>query len=74
MKATLSFNLTEEKEAFMHAMRGARYVGFMYEFEQYLRTLTKHGHEFKDASEAVNAIYDQYYKLRGEEFDDWNEL
>lgn len=44
-KATLEFNLPEDKEDFMYATEGVNYMLVLYNLDQYLRGRTKYADE-----------------------------
>lgn len=52
MKATLEFNLPEEREAFETAVNAHRYKSALWELDQYLRGKIKH---------APDNMHDEFY-------------
>ena len=56
MKATLEFDLTEEREQFEDACNGWKWSHAMWQLDQYLRTKTKYASD-SDSLEAINALY-----------------
>lgn len=50
MKATLSFNLPEEKYEFESAVNGTKYRGIMWDINEAIRAYLKHGEITPDAS------------------------
>ena len=56
MKATLEFNLPEDKEDFDYATNGFNYYHALYEFDQWLRSEYKYN--------GVEAMYEVREKLR----------
>ena len=56
MKATLEFDLTEEREQFEDACNGSKWSHAMWTLNQYLRTKTKYASD-GDSLEAINALY-----------------
>ena len=61
MKATLTFNLPDEKGDFELAQHGWKYQSVLYQLDQqFLRPITKHGvpsEKIKDAKEALHNEY-----------------
>jgi len=63
---TLRFNLLEEGEEFETALQAGLFKGVIQDFDNYLRSINKHGHEdFKDEKEqdAAQKIRDKLYEL-----------
>ena len=63
MKATLEFDLTEEREQFEDACNGSKWSHAMWALDQYLRTKVKYASD--DAhEEAINAFEEAREELR----------
>ena len=58
MKATLTFDLPEEDAEHEDAVRGTQWRGIVNEIDNQSRTWIKHGNNFKQPEEAVQAIRD----------------
>jgi len=56
MKATLEFNLPEEKYEYKSALQGADLRLTVFNLDNMLRGFLKHGHSFNSADEALEAI------------------
>ena len=56
MKATLIFNLPEEHTEFMFAIQGWDWKCVVDDIDEMLRTALKHGHKYKTADEALEAV------------------
>jgi hypothetical protein len=56
MKATLEFTLPEEASEHRDAMDGYKWRAACQETRYYIRTLLKHGHQFKTPDEALEAV------------------
>ena len=56
MKATLEFDLPDEAGELLEALSVQEYTSVLLAFRQQLRTLTKHGHSFASADEAVQTL------------------
>lgn len=59
MQAKLIFDLPEEKEEFILASKGQDSWSALFEMDQWLRNKLKHGHNYYDADEALEAVRDQ---------------
>ncbi len=56
MKATLEFTLPDEREEHLVAVHAENLYFALYEIDGQLRNWLKHGHEFKTADEALEAV------------------
>ena len=56
MKVILEFELPDEKNEFLLAVKGADYWNCLWELNQDCRTKTKYSHTFKDADEALEYV------------------
>lgn len=63
MKATLTYELPVEQHDFDCAIQGAELRYAMTEYAEQIRRWLKHGHEFKNADEAINAARQHFYDL-----------
>jgi hypothetical protein len=61
-KIILEFNLPEEQDEYELAHNAAKFYDCLYNFSQELRTWYKHGHDFKDADDAVEKIREKFYE------------
>jgi hypothetical protein len=55
-KVTMTFTLPEELYEHNCALRGADWKSIVYEVSMFMRNKLKHGHEYKSADEALEAI------------------
>lgn len=60
MKAAITFDLPEDECELRAAIDAMDHIGAIRDFQERLRTLTKYGHSFKDADEAVRCLYSDY--------------
>lgn len=58
MKATLEFNLPEERKDFEMACNGYKYRFVLHELDQEIRSILKYGERSQD-------VYDELIRLRG---------
>lgn len=56
MTATLKFTLPEESAEHKMAIHGPRYAAALQTLDAHLRGCLKHGHEYKSADDAIEAI------------------
>jgi len=56
MKATLEFDMLEEREEMENAIHGGDWKSVVWEFDQKIRSALKYGHGFKDADEALEKL------------------
>lgn len=59
MKAIIEFNLPEEDRDFRLAANAGKVVGAIYDIREDMRIWLKHGHTFKTADEALEAVRKQ---------------
>lgn len=57
-KVTINFKLPEEGVEYREAVHGGEWKAIVYEVAMFLRNKLKYGHEFKSASEALEATRD----------------
>lgn len=62
-KAILKFKLPEEENEFKVAQQGRDLLSFVCEFNQQLRSWTKHGHSFETANDALHGVRDEFYRI-----------
>ncbi len=62
MKATLTFDMPDEQPEFDMARYGADYHAALWEIDSLLRNALKHGHEYKTADEALEAIRNRLHE------------
>jgi hypothetical protein len=71
MKATLEFNLPEERTEHLWAVKAPEMASSINYFFDTTRGWVKYGHDFKDPNEAINACRDLLAEImnvvRGEE-------
>lgn len=63
MKATFEFNLPEDQYEYEVMSQASKSQRMLWEFSQQLREWRKYGHNFKDASDAVSGIQDEFFRL-----------
>lgn len=63
MKATLEFDLPDEAGELLEVLSVPEYTSVLLAFRQQLRTLTKHGHSFDSADEAVQTLYQEFCRM-----------
>ena len=56
MEAILKFNLPEDRNEHKLALKGSKYYSCLWEIDQTLRSILKHGHEYKDVEELAQYI------------------
>ena len=61
-KATLEFNLPEEQQDFYRASKGNEAFCALEDIRQPIRDWLKHGHDFKTADEALEAVFALYHE------------
>jgi hypothetical protein len=66
MKATLEFNLPEEREEFEIALRAGKLQAALSEFENFLRAQLKYGELPEAEYKRVEMIREKYFELIGE--------
>lgn len=62
-KAIFEFNLPEEQDEYDIMNQAPKVQRFLWEFSEQLRSWQKYGHQFEDASDAVNKIREEFYTL-----------
>ena len=72
MKATLEFTLPEEQTEHRMAVSAPDVFAALREFDNQLRSWVKHGHEFKDADEALHAARDRLHIEIGDRNVPWD--
>lgn len=60
-KATLTFNLPEENAEYRQAVYGGEWKSVVYEVDMLMRNALKHGHQYKTADEALQAVRDHLW-------------
>ena len=58
MEAILKFNIPEEDYEFRAAYDGMKWLCALHDMDEQLRAWLKHGHGFKSADEALQAVRD----------------
>ncbi len=73
-KATLTFNLPEEQLEYRTAVHASDWKGVVWEVSMFLRNKLKHGHEFKTADEALEAVRDELWnECKDNNLDPWTD-
>lgn len=72
MKAILEFNLPEESAEHLQALRGGAWEFVLFELDQHLRSIVKHGNDEAEADFA-QTIRDHIYETMGAHGLDWSE-
>jgi hypothetical protein len=62
-KAILEFNLPEEQTEYDAVLQAQRVKSFLWDFSQQLRSWRKYHNDFTDASDALNKIREEFYRL-----------
>ena len=63
MKATLEFDLPDDTCELLEMLSVPEYTSVLLAFREQLRTLTKHGHLFASADEAVQILYQEFCQM-----------
>jgi hypothetical protein len=63
MLVKFEFNLPEDQHEYEVMSQSPKAQRFLWEFSQQLREWRKYGHNFKDASDAVSGIQDEFFRL-----------
>lgn len=63
MLVKFEFNLPEDQREYEVMSQATKTQTFLWDFSQQLRAWYKHGHQFKDADDAVNGIREEFYRL-----------
>jgi hypothetical protein len=58
MKAILQFSLPEEQSEFNEAVNGSKFQSALQGIDEACRNWLKHGHEFEDTADALQAVRD----------------
>jgi len=66
MKATLEFDLQEEKEELNFALHGLDWALVALDTSNELRKHLKYGHEFKSVDEGLQAVWDRLFEIMDE--------
>ena len=66
MKAIIEFNLPEDQNYYDVANQSPRMLALLWDLSEQLRSWYKHGHDFKDADDALYNIRETFYKLINE--------
>lgn len=61
-KGRLEFDLPQEQSEYMQAVHGGDWKSIVFEVSLFLRNKLKHGHQFKDADEALEAVRDHLWE------------
>lgn len=73
-KATLNFKLPEETPEYKDAIHGGDWKSIVYEVSMFLRNKLKHGHEYKTADEALEAVRDALWdECKENNLDPWQD-
>jgi hypothetical protein len=62
-KAILEFNLPEEQTEYDAVLQAQRVKSFLWDFSQQLRSWRKYHNDFTDASDALDKIREEFYRL-----------
>jgi hypothetical protein len=62
MKAILEFTLPEDQNEFETCSNAKHVLIALWDFRQDMRQWLKHGHEFKNADDALEKINDAFYE------------
>jgi hypothetical protein len=65
-KAILEFNLPEEQTEYDAVLQAQRVKSFLWDFSQQLRSWRKYHNDFTDASDALEKIREEFYRLLNE--------
>jgi hypothetical protein len=65
-KAILEFNLPEEQTEYDSVLQAQRVKSFLWDFNQQLRSWRKYHNDFTDASDALEKIREEFYRLLNE--------
>lgn len=63
MKAIFEFNLPEDQHEYDVMNQASKVQSFLWDFSQQLRSWQKYHNDFTDASDALNKIREEFYKL-----------
>ena len=62
----IKFQLPEEQNEYEVMSQSPKTQRFLWDLSQQLRSWQKHGHDFKDADDALDKIREEFYKLINE--------
>lgn len=62
-KAIFSFNLPEEQRDYDVMNQASKMQSLLWDFSQQLRSWRKYHNDFKDSSDALSQITDEFYRL-----------
>ena len=65
-KITIEFTLPEEENEYKVMSKAQDAQRMLWDLSQQLRSWYKHGHDFKDADDALDKIREEFYKLVNE--------
>ena len=63
MKAIFEFDLPEDQREYEVMNQAYRMQSFLWDFSQQLRSWRKYHNDFKDASDALEKITEEFYQL-----------
>lgn len=73
-KATLTFNLPEERSEYFTAVHAGNWKSIVFELSMFLRNKIKYGHNFKTADEALQAIKTElWHQCESNKIDPWED-
>lgn len=61
MKAIIEFNLPEDQREYSIHTQAEDMLGMIQNFSEYLRETQKHGHDFKNADDALEKIRESFH-------------
>jgi hypothetical protein len=62
MKATLEFDLPEERQDHLDAINGTRWKILLSDFDRTLRNYSKHGHQFVDVDDCLIKLREELHQ------------
>jgi len=63
MKAILEFDLPDDAGELLEVLSVPEYTSVLLAFREQLRTLTKHGHSFASADDAVQTLHQEFCEM-----------
>jgi len=63
MEAILKFNLPEDNSAHLIAIRGSEYFSCLWNLDQKLRSLLKHGHDYSSVETLAQDLRDYIHEF-----------
>lgn len=73
-KVTITFTLPDERLEHADAIHGSAWRYIVYELSMFLRNKLKHGHEFKNADQALEAVKEQLWlECKDANLDPWQD-